>query len=1230
MQPLAQIVGVAPQTNRSLRSDRLPSSRTQAGNGETMEPFLAGAAGKALATIAASLGPAWASKLLLRWRVSRRASKRLKASGIEVTSRSLRLWLARPDVQGQLIRGEQANIGTVQDQLALVMVGTADHRASAASTALGVVLEEYLRLCRNDEARVLMTRWQIESTRTDGQLTRDVIGQTRDAVLARLDTSNYFDAALETLDPYSAKQARDFAKTWPRMESLVVEIAQCGDRAALMRQWAETEPGILEQAPPGVLCWLGILAASYDPSAGASFVELALARGAFPADYWRARRHMMIESDEKLSSPAPEAHPLYRLVFFAERLDFAQALQITDEWAPDDELNQIIRATIRARILAVTGRIPEAIATLRAQMAATESAAMMLLCAEYLLMDATARNTPIHIKQQLEALQLSVRARDFRRRWHGDSAEATVLAVKAAAVAGNTREAWALTQVPTEGHASPTEAADLRIVAESGRIAVITGRRKHAEQVAEQLPKGFPKSRILAMMADQDSNSDQAAGYWRECWELATKDEEYVEAANGLAELGVDLPDLVDLSTRQPRSVEAIRNIHSVMSQTDSLEQALLAHKNENLGFAMRLAEIYTADLEYAKAAEVLESAGQRWSHPEVLAMAADRFRMAGQLESSVKLAHSALTIGGEDWEGAAGLRGFLVETLYELGQTDAATDMARSLVSADGSNRSARWLLTHCLVSRGEVEQAWVSLLVDAEPIEPRSQQDARVWVSLGARFSKNPDFIARSLKIIETWPDDPQFSTRALMAVMEYMRRPDVTIDSDDQARFQEAFSANVEKFADRDSGITAIDIGDMEEGFGEFGRVLREQYEQRKQLQEATEGLVIPIGFHAHFLNITYGEALVRKVDRVTVCYNPMAPSDSVAAAMGTTVAADLSALYTLALVDGKEREALIGAFLDLVITDPAFHDVLQAQMNLAPDQGSTITWDPVAQIPRIIDRPDEMKLAKARLDAMLGMARNISRRPWPELKVVSSEFGITDGWIRTFDFAVVNKMQFWCDDFYLRELARSYEVQAFSTEDVLRQLELTHRMTGTSAQVIRLALARASYVDLEYGSETLGLAMAADSYEPLGVADILSHQSSWADPDSTMALLLHAVAQLDRTKFESYATWVGSAAAGLAKASSDSRVRRDNLSVLLENMLTTDWMDAEHVPFALSAVRSATSSDEEDPWRLTLERVHAKLRKKYPPAAAKSILMASIRLCSEKDGQVAARVVLTSEL
>src|SRR4051794_12447179 len=89
----------------------------KAGNGETMEPFLAGAAGKALATIAASLGPRWASKLLLRWRVSRRASKRLEASGIEVASRSLRLWLARPDVQSQLIRGEQADIGTVRGRL---------------------------------------------------------------------------------------------------------------------------------------------------------------------------------------------------------------------------------------------------------------------------------------------------------------------------------------------------------------------------------------------------------------------------------------------------------------------------------------------------------------------------------------------------------------------------------------------------------------------------------------------------------------------------------------------------------------------------------------------------------------------------------------------------------------------------------------------------------------------------------------------------------------------------------------------------------------------------------------------------------------------------------------------------------------------------------------------------------------------------------------------------------
>jgi hypothetical protein len=263
-------------------------------------------------------------------------------------------------------------------------------------------------------------------------------------------------------------------------------------------------------------------------------------------------------------------------------------------------------------------------------------------------------------------------------------------------------------------------------------------------------------------------------------------------------------------------------------------------------------------------------------------------------------------------------------------------------------------------------------------------------------------------------------------------------------------------------------------------------------------------------------------------------------------------------------------------------------------------------------------------------MLQIARNASRRPWPELRRVSREFGVTEGWITTLDFAAERKVPFWCDDYYLRELARSYGVVTFSTEDVLRQLELMQKVNSQNARIMRLALARASYVDLEYGYELLKLAIAADSYAPRGVADILSHQSSWGTPETAINLLLHALIHLDRDKFEAYAGWIMSAANGLAKASSDPQSKLTNLSVLLENVLSLHWTDAEHVPIALDAVRTAASNGDDDLWHLTLQRIYVKLRQRYPPSAAKSILMASVRLCSEDDRYVAARTILTSEL
>ena len=127
---------------------------------------------------------------------------------------------------------------------------------------------------------------------------------------------------------------------------------------------------------------------------------------------------------------------------------------------------------------------------------------------------------------------------------------------------------------------------------------------------------------------------------------------------------------------------------------------------------------------------------------------------------------------------------------------------------------------------------------------------------------------------------------------------------------------------------------------------------------------------------------------------------------------------------------------------------------------------------------------------------------------------------------------------------------------------------------------------------------------------------------------MRLVAEVLSGLPRDRFEEFQVWVSAAATGLHAASTDTASSRNNLSVLLENVLSLEWMDPEHVPLALLGVRSVTDP-EIDPWETTLSRIY-KIRTRYSPAASAGILMASIRLCPADDCRVAARIIFTDDL
>jgi tetratricopeptide (TPR) repeat protein len=195
--------------------------------------------------------------------------------------------------------------------------------------------------------------------------------------------------------------------------------------------------------------------------------------------------------------------------------------------------------------------------------------------------------------------------------------------------------------------------------------------------------------------------------------------------------------------------------------------------------FSVRLVELYVESGEVLQAARALEEAAARWSHPTLYSMAAERYRAAGELDAAIQAAQAGLANSTADWSGRTELETQLVDVLFRVGRTDAATDYARSLLAKDPTNDDYRWALVQCLVARGELEKAWLGLQHKGEPIAPRNAADARYWVALNAKFTKDSQLIAKSLEQLRRWPDDPELSGSVMMTLlMGYLRRADIEV--------------------------------------------------------------------------------------------------------------------------------------------------------------------------------------------------------------------------------------------------------------------------------------------------------------------------------------------------------------------------------------------------------------------------------------------------------------------
>ncbi|MFH9045032.1 tetratricopeptide repeat protein [Streptomyces sp. NPDC017966] len=1187
------------------------------------------------------------TKVVRRPRVARAAAKRAAEAGIPVTAKSLRVWLARKDTGAQLRDCSEASLDQAAGRLAFVMPGgSAEERRRNALQVLWMVMEESVRAADPSQAALLVGSWGLQTTQEEGRKTRDQLRELQQDVRGR----DVLEQAVRTLSPWAAEEALLLATSWPGVAKCMDILSASGrQRGDVLRQWADTHPAWLEDAPAGVYAWLGHLAADYDAS-GASrhFFEVCLREGGHPRDYYTmlaalqeedgtdegARRYLDTHGDGG-SSPL--------LAALRGLLDGAWEQGLVDlrQWEPHHARAAAIKTQLEAKALLHLQRPGEALAVLRAADETSSGTGVALAAA--LLEYARHSRTTNRLGAGQEALAVALRARNSRRSWSGDSTEAAVLAVQAAVVSEDLALAWKLARPTPEGEAEPHEAEDPRMGAQTALVAAMTGRWREAGELVQCMPQGFARAHAAAVLAESrkghGTNAADVRRLWQEAWEVAISEGEQFTAAAGLASSGADLPDLSHLTPLFGERIQELellaRALHAEGSDPLSL---LRAHVTKSPVIVVALAERYHRAGDITLAAETLRDGSVEWNDARLMAMAASLFLETKDHPQARECAQEALRMAGPGWAGQGRMYALLVDAESADGRIDRATDAALRLLELDPLDIDARWALVKCYALRSLLDQAWQALTTDGQgrPLEPRSSDEMALWVMLGARFTTDPHFTGRALALTQRWRDNSDLVGRVLANLHWRAVQPASSLSEQDVEQLRTATAAYLERFPDS-TVFRAVEIGPENDPLKNVAEELRRSHENAKELHRRTAAGEMPAGMIVLSSGRSYAEILLRPSAERPHAYaadavaNP-AEAEAVQAARSGRVVVDTSAAITLALLEPGVAERLMGHPRALVTTDQLFTDALHAQESLALRTDMELTWDEGDARPAVrttsVERLARMRTTSARL---VEVVRAMPRVPRPELRSLRQLplHRSSTQWLTALDHAKEYGLVLWCDDRVLRAVAWSEGVATFGTLALLDARVKAGLTTPEEALLTKAELLRNHYVDIPFSADLYHAAALADGWQAKAVAVALSRPSAWADAKATSAFTLDAASRVVSTLPHEATGWISAAYGGLHRATPPAH-RQRNLRAFSLQVLMQSWISSSTLPFAWAGLRAGVEAagDSDAPLEAALTLYHRALAEELTPLVAAGTLTAMFVHTDEADRAMAARVVLTS--
>jgi hypothetical protein len=747
------------------------------------------------------------------------------------------------------------------------------------------------------------------------------------------------------------------------------------------------------------------------------------------------------------------------------------------------------------------------------------------------------------------ARDLLLEARDLRRRWRADSAEAVAAACRLALAHGDPRRAIALGSEPPRGEAQPKEAADTEVRNAVGVAHAGLGNIEDATSAIEPAAGDFLAAILQAdVLGRAKADAATVAAAYETAWHLATNEMDKTRVWLGSAAAGVPTPPGADELAQQPAQFQALVAAQLALS-TERPADAVLAlrpYPMEELHVTMLAHAL--ADLgEVDEAVAVLRSASDRFNDPtEHLVDAARILRRADRNADAAQLAADALRVVPASETDAR-------DYLHEVGAAEAwsaqtwgeAARRLRAWIGDLGPTPHRRWALASALHNSGDPAAAWAAIR-EAPALEPSDAGEAQLWIVLAADQSPGPETAKRMLALVDQFPDEPEVAQKFVGCFL-MMRDERGDVDPVVVQRFQALLEEHaVEHDGGTDMSGPLLKISGTPE---QMIDQMQPHLEARaKAIQEMVETVRdgYPYGMVTLVAGRTYTSALVQRAAGVLpIATNDTdraaAERDAARAALASrSVVIDTSTLVIASYVRGMWP--VLRDRFRLEMPSPARYDILRAEDELTDTRASgSVYFDTDAGAVRVSEA-DPAVVAQLSDTAcwITGELPHVTVRDWPRLLGDAHEDreDIEDdaflSWMSGMDMARARSLPLWADDLGLRTLAANEGVAAFGTVALLEVLHEDGELTDGQLVTVLRTLRQQYVVDLPLDSEWAYLSASADAWAPGPACAFFLRPASWADFEATMSAWNDIAQDAAVDEPAKVVPWVVHAAHGLVRA------------------------------------------------------------------------------------------------